>query len=136
MASKAKRAGSPPEVPMSPATANPGRHGGGGSSSDSVASGERDGGSAAPSSGPGPGPISYSELRRHLKEHLDAVCDSRAPLVVTRRNREPVVVLALSEYESLQETLHLLCDPANARHLLGSIAEAEADRFFEPSLDE
>src|SRR3954462_13056081 len=59
------------------------------------------------------GHVSYSELRRHLREHLDAVCDSRAPLVVTRRNREAVVMLALSEYESLQETLHLLRDPAN-----------------------
>lgn len=92
---------------------------------------------AAPTaSSSGFGHVSYSELRQHLKEHLDAVSDSRAPLVVTRRNREPVVMLALSEYESLQETLHLLRDPANAEHLLQSIAEAETDRFFETNLDE
>jgi prevent-host-death family protein len=95
---------------------------------------ETDSRSAWPLSGRGH--VSYSELRQHLKEHLDAVCDSRAPLVVTRRNRESVVMLALSEYESLQETLHLLRSPANAEHLLESIAEAEADRFYEPSLDE
>src|SRR4051794_10021589 len=95
---------------------------------------ETEGGSPWPLSGRGH--VSYSELRRHLREHLDAVCDSRAPLFITRRDREPVVMLALSEYESLQETLHLLRSPANTEHLLESIAEAEADRFFEPSLDE
>ena len=95
---------------------------------------ETEGGPPWPLSGRGH--VSYSELRRHLREHLDAVCDSRAPLFIMRRDREPVVMLALSEYESLQETLHLLRSPANTEHLLESIAEAEADRFFEPSLDE
>ncbi|HUZ71365.1 MAG TPA: type II toxin-antitoxin system Phd/YefM family antitoxin [Stellaceae bacterium] len=30
--------------------------------------------------------VSYTELRRNLKKHFDAVCRSRAPLVVTRQN--------------------------------------------------
>ena len=73
--------------------------------------------------------VSYTELRQNLKKHLDKVCDDRAPLVVTRRNGEPVVVMALSEYESLEETLHLLSDPANAEHLRRSIADANAGRL-------
>jgi len=28
--------------------------------------------------------VSYTELRQNLKKHMDGVCDSRAPLVVTR----------------------------------------------------
>ena len=80
--------------------------------------------------------VSYTELRQNLKKHLDKVCDDRAPLVVTRRNAEPVVVLALSEYESLEETLHLLSDPANAEHLRKSIAQAEAGEFVEFHRDE
>ncbi|HTT81625.1 MAG TPA: type II toxin-antitoxin system prevent-host-death family antitoxin [Stellaceae bacterium] len=83
-----------------------------------------------------PGHVSYSDLRQHLRQHLDQVCASRAPLVVTRRNREAVVMLALSEYESMTETLHLLRSPANAEHLLRSIAAAEAGEFVEPALDE
>lgn len=129
-----ERAESVPGRPTPPDRADGERETGENSFPDSIVSREHDGKSTASLSVRGP--VSYSELRRHLRGHLDAVCDSRAPLVVTRHNREPVVMLALSEYESLQETLHLLRDLANAGHLLKSIAEAEADRFFEPPLDE
>jgi len=80
--------------------------------------------------------VSYTELRQNLKKHLDKVCDDRAPLVVTRRNGEPVVVLSLGEYEALEETLHLLSDPANAEHLRKSMAQADAGEFIEFDPDE
>jgi antitoxin YefM len=80
--------------------------------------------------------VSYTELRQNLKKHLDKVCDDRAPLVVTRRNAEPVIVLSLTEYEALEETLHLLSDPANAEHLHKSMAQAEAGEFVEFHPDE
>lgn len=81
------------------------------------------------------GYVSYTELRRNLKKHMDSVCDSRAPLVVTRQYGEPVVMLALAEYESLEETLHLLSDPANAEHLRRALAQAEAREFIEFDAD-
>ena len=80
--------------------------------------------------------VSYTELRQNLKKHLDAVCDSRAPLVVTRRNSKSVIMLSLSEYESLEETLHLLSSPANAERLLRSIAQAEAGQLVEHEIIE
>jgi antitoxin YefM len=80
--------------------------------------------------------VSYTELRQNLKKHLDKVCDDRAPLVVTRRNAEPVVLLALSEYESLEETLHLLSNPANAERLMKSIAQAEAGQLVQHEIIE
>ncbi len=80
--------------------------------------------------------VSYSDLRRRLKAHMDRVCANRAPLLVTRQGGEPVVMLSLSEYESLEETLHLLRDPANAERLLRSVAEAEAGKLAEHDLIE
>jgi antitoxin YefM len=80
--------------------------------------------------------VSYTELRQNLKRHLDKVCDDRAPLVVTRRNGEPVVVLSLADYESLEETAYLLSDPANAEHLRTSIAEADAGKLIRHDLIE
>jgi antitoxin YefM len=65
-------------------------------------------------------------LRQNLVKYMDEVCDSRAPLVVTRQNARPVVMLSLEEYESIAETLHLLRSPANAERLLRSIASADA----------
>ena len=82
------------------------------------------------------GYVSYTELRQNLRKHLDSVCESRAPLVVTRQNGEPVVMLSLAEYESLEETLHLLRDPANTERLLRSIREAEEGKLVEHDLSE
>jgi len=39
--------------------------------------------------------------------------------------------MSLTEYESLEETLHLLSDPANVEHLRESLAQAEAGEFVE-----
>ena len=80
--------------------------------------------------------VSYTELRQNLKKHLDKVCDDRAPLVVTRRSGEPVVMLSLGEYEAIEATLHLLSSPANAERLLRSIAQAEAGQLVEHEIIE
>ena len=68
----------------------------------------------------------YSELRAHLKDRLDEVASSRTPMLVTRQNGAPAVILDKEEYDGLMETLHLLRSPANAGRLLNSIAEANA----------
>jgi antitoxin YefM len=80
--------------------------------------------------------ISDTEFRENLKKHLDSVCESRSPLVVTRQDGEPVVVISVAEYEALEETLHLLRDPANAERLLQSIREAEAGKLVEHDVGE
>ena len=76
-------------------------------------------------------PVSYTELRQNLVKYMDEVCDSGAPLVVTRQNARPVVMLSLEEYESMAETLHLLRSPANADRLLRSIESADAGHVAE-----
>ena len=75
--------------------------------------------------------VSYTELRTHLAKYMDEVCDSRAPLYVTRQNARAVVMLSADEYEGMMETLHLLRNPANAARLLNSISEADAGRLTE-----
>jgi antitoxin YefM len=68
--------------------------------------------------------ISYSQFRRNPASYMDAVCDNRPPLVVTRRNGRTVVMMSKDDYEGLMETVHLLQSPANAARLLRSIKEA------------
>jgi antitoxin YefM len=53
------------------------------------------------------------------------VCEDNAPVVITRKRDQAVVMLSLAEYESLQETAHLLRSPANAKRLLKSIESLE-----------
>jgi antitoxin YefM len=78
--------------------------------------------------------ISYTELRRSLARYLDETTASRAPIVVTRHGKEPLVFMPLQEFEGWQETVHLLSSPRNAEHLLESIRQAEAGQVEEHEL--
>jgi antitoxin YefM len=80
--------------------------------------------------------VNFTEFRQNLASHMDAVCDSRAPLVVTRQKGPSVVVISEEEYEGMQETIHLLRSPQNAEHLLKSIAALDAGKGAERDLSE
>jgi antitoxin YefM len=80
--------------------------------------------------------VSYSELRAQLASLMDEVCDSRAPLLVTRQNARSVVMVSEEDYASLMETVHLLRSPANAARLLASMAEADKGALVEHELIE
>jgi antitoxin YefM len=80
--------------------------------------------------------ITYTELRQNLAPVMDEVCDSHAPILVTRRNGRSVVVLPEDEYESMLETLHLLRTPLNAAWLLDSIAQADAGAIVDRGIVE
>ncbi len=70
--------------------------------------------------------MSYAESRRRYAAVLDSVVDDREEVVIAGAGRKPVVIVALDDYESLKETVHLVGTPANARRLLGSIASLES----------
>jgi antitoxin YefM len=69
--------------------------------------------------------LTYSESRTHYAKTLDAVVDDREEVIITRAGHEPVVIVALSEYESLKESAYLLRCPENARRMLASIDRLE-----------
>jgi antitoxin YefM len=69
--------------------------------------------------------MSYSESRAHCAETLNAVVEDREEVVVTRPGHEPVVIVALDDHESLEETAYLLRSPENARRLLASVDRLE-----------
>jgi len=80
--------------------------------------------------------MTYSESRANYAAALDSVVDDREEIVITRAGREPVVMMALSEYETLKETAYLLRSPENARRLVTAIEELESDRGIERELSE
>lgn len=80
--------------------------------------------------------VSYTEFRAHLATYLDRVEEDRAELVVTRQNRPDIVVLPRAELNSIRETLYLLSTPANAKRLLDSVAELDAEAGIERGLIE
>ncbi|RAU23508.1 hypothetical protein CU669_04065 [Paramagnetospirillum kuznetsovii] len=77
---------------------------------------------------------SYSNVRQNLASVMDEVCDSHAPVIVTRQNAASVVIMSLDEFNATEETLHLLRSPRNAERLLRSTADADAGRLVEHPL--
>lgn len=69
--------------------------------------------------------ISYSNARARFAKVMDQVNRERDGIIITRQNGTSAVLMSLEDYESWQETLHLLRSPANARRLLDSVAGAK-----------
>ncbi|PDV86824.1 prevent-host-death protein [Rhizobium sp. H4] len=67
--------------------------------------------------------VRLSEFRKNIASYFDQALSSRAPLTVTRRGSEAIVLIAEGEYESMRETLHLLSTPANSARLRESIEQ-------------
>lgn len=80
--------------------------------------------------------MTYSESRAKYAETLNAVVDDREEVIITRSGHDPVVMVALDDYESLKETAYLLKSPENARRLLASIDRLEHDGGTERNLVE
>ena len=75
--------------------------------------------------------ISYTVARANLAKIMDQVCNDHAPVIITRKREAPVVMISLEDYQTMEETTYLLRSPANARHLLESIAELEKGKSVE-----
>jgi len=70
--------------------------------------------------------ISYSDTRARLKEVMDRVVADHAPVVVTRQKAESVVMVSLSDWNAMEETLHLLSTEANQTRLLDAVRQLDS----------
>ncbi|MDE2473620.1 MAG: type II toxin-antitoxin system prevent-host-death family antitoxin [Alphaproteobacteria bacterium] len=76
--------------------------------------------------------VTYSYARQNLAELLDEVERDRAPVFISRqRKRGGAYLVSQEEWDSLQETMYLLSNPANAKNLLDAIAELNAGKGIE-----
>lgn len=76
----------------------------------------------------------YSATRANLAKIMDKVNDDCAPVLVTRQNGAPVVMMSLKEYNSWQETAYLLRSPANAARLMEAIQQIRRGEVVEYEL--
>ncbi|QKY12001.1 type II toxin-antitoxin system Phd/YefM family antitoxin [Janthinobacterium lividum] len=72
--------------------------------------------------------LTFSEARAGLKAVMDDVCTDHSPTVITRQSGEPVVMLSLADFNSIEETLYLLGSKKNANRLLESIEQLKAGK--------
>lgn len=70
--------------------------------------------------------LSYSAFRTNLSSTMDKVNNNHKPMLITRQNGSPAVLISLEDFHSYEETAYLMASPKNAQRLRESIAEIEA----------
>ena len=78
--------------------------------------------------------ITYTAARQNLAKTMEKVCQDHAPIIITRKASNSVVIMSLEDYEALEETAYLLRSPKNTRRLIESIAQLENDKGSEKEL--
>ena len=78
--------------------------------------------------------MTYSQVRSQLAATIKKVCRDHAPVTITRKREDTVVMMSLEDYESLNDTHYLLRSPAHARRLLQSIKQLAAGKRKERKL--
>ncbi len=78
----------------------------------------------------------YSQVRARLAHFLDEVVDNRQVVIINRRGKEDVAIIAASELSGLVETAHLMRSPTNAQRLLTALQRARANKGTRASLDQ
>ena len=71
---------------------------------------------------------SYSEVRENFKTIIDKTIDDADVTLIHRRKGGNAVLMSEEHYNSMVETLYLLSNPANAKHLAQSIEQHKAGK--------
>ncbi len=80
--------------------------------------------------------ITYTDARKRMAETMDRVCETHAPVIITRRNAKAVVMMSLDDYNAIEETAYLLRSPENAKRLRESLEQARQGKVVEKDLIE
>ena len=78
----------------------------------------------------------FTEFRTGLKDFLDNVESNNETLIIKRGAGRGAVVMSLTEYNSLMETLHLLSSKANADRLYESMAQMREGKVVRKDIAE
>lgn len=80
--------------------------------------------------------ITYTAARQNLAKTMEEVCKDHAPVIITRKKSDSVVIMSLEDYTALEETAYLLRSPKNTRRLIESIVQLEDGKGTERELIE
>ncbi len=78
----------------------------------------------------------YSDARQNLAKLMDRVVKRGEPVIVARKKRGSVVLVSLDQWNSTEETLHLMSTRANTKALLKAMDDLDAGKGIEMTMDE
>ena len=80
--------------------------------------------------------ITINQAKQDINRLIERVISDAEPTIICNDHGQKVVILSLDEFNSWQETLYLLSNPANAEHLRRSIKEDKSGKITERELVE
>jgi antitoxin YefM len=80
--------------------------------------------------------ITDTILKNNLSETLDRVNMDHTPIIVTRENGKPVVVMSLEDFNAYEETAYLMSSANNAQRLNKAIEELRQGKGIQRQLIE
>lgn len=78
----------------------------------------------------------YTQVRKNFALVMDKVCDDHNPIIITRQNARPVVMVSLEDYNAIEETLYLVRSPKNAARLSKALQDLKNKKFLKKDLME
>lgn len=80
--------------------------------------------------------LSYSAFRNKLASVLDKVNDDHKPVMITRQNGKPAVLMSVEDFQSYEETAYLMASPKNAERLNKAMTEVDSGKTIHKDLIE
>lgn len=76
----------------------------------------------------------YTQVRKNFSDIMNRVCDDHDPIIITRQNERPVVMVSLEDYNAMEETFYLFRSPANAARLNKALQDLETKKYLPKEL--
>ena len=76
----------------------------------------------------------YTQVRKNFARVMNRVCDDHDPIIITRQNARPVVMVSLEDYNAIEETFYLFRSPANAARLNKALQDVENKKYLPKDL--
>ena len=80
--------------------------------------------------------VTVNHATQNLNHLIGQVISNVEPTIICNDKGERALLMSMDEFNSWQETLYLLSNPANAEHLRESIAQAKMGKTQERELIE
>lgn len=77
----------------------------------------------------------YTELRKNLREYIDAVIADNDALIVDRGNNTGVVMISLEEYNAIMETEYIMSNQAVLNDIQRSLSEIADEKGVEVDIN-
>lgn len=78
--------------------------------------------------------ITANQAEKDINRLIEQVISDAEPTIICSDQGKTAVLLSLDEFNSWEETLYLLSNPANAEHLRKSIQQDQAEKTTEREL--